>query len=234
MKTKRDFFNLSKWEKIKIPEQFRGDSWETQMDEIWRFKGKMNFVVQKREFSCKLGTMNHIIIKKISEENFEKEKFFDSVEPDYEEKIWIRQVVREINRDMLEVFPRESSLVDNANLYHLWFLPKDYQFPFSIEYPTERNYEETGYFYDIMFGVKEIQTEYGKVVVLSIKSRDGKRIPWKSKQEIKDDLIGKEETAIEIIPKGVKSMKDNECYIIGMPHRFKLPFGLSEEKERMC
>lgn len=143
-------------------------------------------------------------------------------------------MVGEKKRDMLEIFPRESSLVDMANLYHLWILPVDYQFPFLIEYPTERNYEETGYFYDIMFGVKEIQTEYGKVVVLSIKSRDGKRIPWKSKQEIKDDLIGKEETAIEIIPKGVKSMKNNECYIIGMPHRFKLPFGLSERKERMC
>ena len=135
---------------------------------------------------------------------------------------------------MLEIFPRESSLVDMANLYHLWILPVDYQFPFLIEYPTERNYEETGYFYDIMFGVKEIQTEYGKVVVLSIKSRDGKRIPWKSKQEIKDDLIGREETAIEIIPKGVKSMRDDECCIIGMPKKFQLPFGLSEGKERMC
>lgn len=234
MKPKRDFFDLSKWEKFKIPEQFRGEHWDTQMSEVWRFKGKFYFVVQKREFSCEWGQMNHITIKKISKENFENGRVFDSVEPDYQEKIWIRQVVRETNRDMLEVFPRESSLVDMENLYHLWILPIDYHFPFSIEYPTERNYEETGYFYDIMFGVKEIQTEDGKVVVLSIKSRDGKRIPWKSKQEIKDDLIGKEETAIEIIPKGVKSMKDNECCIIGMPKRFQLPFGLFEGKERMC
>ena len=234
MSKKENFLNLSNWEKVEIPEQPRGNSWNTQMSEAWMYKGKMTFVVQKREFSCTLGTMNHITIKKISEENLMKRKIFDSVEPDYEEKILIRQVVGEEKRDMLEVFPRESSLVDAVNLYHFWILPNDYQFPFPIEYPTERTYEESGYFYHIEFGVKEIQTEYGKVVILSIKSKDGERIPWKSKQEIKDDLIGNEETAIELIPKGVKSMKDDECYIIGMPHRFHLPFGLSEEKERLC
>ena len=233
MAKKESFSNLSKWKKVELP-KLRGNSWDTQMSEAWRYDGEMNFVVQKREFSCELGTMNHITVKKISEENLMKGKFLDSVEPDYEEKILIRQLVGEEKRDMLEVFPRESSLVDAVNLYHLWILPKDYQFPFSIEYPAERKYEESGYFYHIEFGVKEIQTEYGTLVVLSIKSKDGKRIPWKSKQEIKDDLIGKEETAIELIPKEVTSMKEDECYMIGMPHRFNLPFGLFEGKKRLC
>ena len=233
MKVERDFFNLSKWKKIKFPEQFRGDTWNMQMS-AWIYNGEMNFSVRKREFICKLGTMKHITIKKISKENLKTCNFFDSVEPDYVEKIWIRQLVGEEKRDMLEVFPRKTRLIDAANLYHIWFLPEDYQFPFSIEYPTERKYEESGYFYDITFGVKEIQTEYGKVVVLSIKSKDGKGIPWRSKQEIKDDLIGKDETAIELIPKSVTSMKDDECCIIGIPHSFKLPFGLFEGEERMC
>lgn len=35
----------------------------------------------------------------------------------------------------IEVFPAKKNLVDVADVYHLWVLPKDYQLPFGI-HPT--------------------------------------------------------------------------------------------------
>ncbi|MGR9527665.1 DUF7694 domain-containing protein (plasmid) [Priestia megaterium] len=32
----------------------------------------------------------------------------------------------------IEVFPKESELVDEANMYHLWVLPKGMNLPFGI------------------------------------------------------------------------------------------------------
>lgn len=37
------------------------------------------------------------------------------------------------DRTVIEVFPPESELVDNANLYHLWVLPEGFSLPFKIE-----------------------------------------------------------------------------------------------------
>lgn len=234
MTKRKNFSNWKKWQKTTFSQESMGNSWCTQISEAWTYNGNMNFVVQKRVFTCKLGTMEHIIIQKISRKNILSGNLFDSIEPTYADKLNIRKIIEKENQDMIEIFPKESTLVDAANLYHLWVLPKDYQFPFSIEYPEEITYEESGYFYDIRFGVKEIQTEYGKLIVLLIKSKNGTWIPWKAKQEIKDDLIGIEKTAIELIPKNISFMKEGECYIIGLPSKFQLPFGLREEKEQMC
>lgn len=231
---RKKFSNWKKWQKTTFPKELMGNSWCTQISEAWTYSGNMNFVVQKRVFNCKLGIIEHITIQKISRKNILSGNLFDSIEPTYADKLNIRKIIKKENHDIIEVFPKESTLVDAANLYHLWVLPEDYQFPFSIEYPEKITYEESGYFYDIKFGVKELKTDYGKMVTLLIKSKDGTRIPWKSKQEIKDDLIGKENTAIEIIPKNVSSMMEGECYMIGLPTKFQLPFGLSEEKEQMC
>ena len=236
MKTiRKEFSSWNKWQRIKPSEKIEVLCKKVQVDEIWLYLGENSYCAEVRNIHCEFGKIKHLITSKLSGKNLLMRNYTNTEELDYSEKIWMRKNVLcgEI-KDMIEIFPRESSLVDLANLYHLWVLPEDFQFPFPIEYPEERNYQESGYFYDINFGVKEIQSQYGKVVVLSICSKDGKRIPWKAKQEIKDDLIGKENTAVEIIGKDVKCMKEDECYMVGMPHRFKLPFGLAEGKERQC
>jgi hypothetical protein len=33
----------------------------------------------------------------------------------------------------VEVYPKESALVDQANCYHLWVIPPDFPFPFNLE-----------------------------------------------------------------------------------------------------
>jgi hypothetical protein len=35
-------------------------------------------------------------------------------------------------RIAIEVFPKESELVDGANMYHLWILPSDFEFPINL------------------------------------------------------------------------------------------------------
>lgn len=32
----------------------------------------------------------------------------------------------------IEVYPKESDLVDEANMYHLWILPKEMELPFTL------------------------------------------------------------------------------------------------------
>lgn len=32
----------------------------------------------------------------------------------------------------VEIFPRESELVDDANIYHLWVLPETFELPFGL------------------------------------------------------------------------------------------------------
>lgn len=232
----KNFSDWNIWTRRVIPEELRKNNILFKgINEAWTYKGNMMFTIEIMNFSCEYGPMRHLIIKKISLENYEKQKFWDSEEATYKEKIWIRDnVLQGEIRDMIEIFPKESSLVDLSNLYHLWVLPEEFHFPFSIEYPEERIYQESGYLYDIMFGVKEINTEYGKVVNLSIKSKDGKRIPWKAKQEIKDDMIGKEKTAIELIPKDISEMKEDECFMVSIPDKIQLPFGLYMDRKRRC
>lgn len=36
------------------------------------------------------------------------------------------------DRTAVEVFPADKNLVDEANLYHLWVLPKDFDLPFGL------------------------------------------------------------------------------------------------------
>ena len=62
----------------------------------------------------------------------------------------------------------------------------------------------------------------------------GKRIPWKAKQEIKDDMIEKEKTAIEFIKKDISKMEEDECFMVSIPNKIQLPFGLFMDKRRRC
>jgi hypothetical protein len=35
-------------------------------------------------------------------------------------------------RIAIEVYPRDSELVDDANMYHLWLLPEGFDLPFGL------------------------------------------------------------------------------------------------------
>lgn len=51
------------------------------------------------------------------------------------EKQRIKNAIFGRERAAIEVYPRHSQLVDDANAYHLWILPKGHDFPVTIAGP---------------------------------------------------------------------------------------------------
>ena len=114
MTKRKNFSDWNTWIRRIIPEELRKNNILFQgINEAWTYKGNMMFVVEILNFFCEYGQMRHLIIKKISLENYEKQKIRDSEEATYKEKIWIRDnVLRGERRDMIEIFQKETSLVD--------------------------------------------------------------------------------------------------------------------------
>lgn len=44
----------------------------------------------------------------------------------------VKNEIAGADRVAVEVFPPEGDLVDQANMYHLWVLPKDFRLPFGL------------------------------------------------------------------------------------------------------
>ena len=60
-------------------------------------------------------------------------------------------------------------------------------------------------------------------------------IPWRIKQEIKNDLFGKDRIAIEVFPKDANLVDDADTYHLWvMPKGFKMPFGIHPTKDPQC
>ncbi|MGE7191778.1 DUF7694 domain-containing protein [Lysinibacillus fusiformis] len=51
----------------------------------------------------------------------------------WREKQRIKNELFGVERHAVEVFPRESELVDHAPMYHLWILPDNMHLPFGID-----------------------------------------------------------------------------------------------------
>lgn len=89
-----------------------------------------------------------------------------------------------------------------------------------------------------------IATEWGKVEHAAITcstSNNGmtfngeKDIPWKVKQEIKNELFGEDRVAIEVFPKTDRLIDANDTYHLWiLPKGFNLPFGIHPIKDKQC
>lgn len=80
---------------------------------------------------------------------------------------------------------------------------------------------------------REIDTDMGKVTHMCIRSQgrketgwQGEDIPWAEKQRIKNEIYGKELTAIEVFPKESELVDEANMYHLWILHDFKLPFGI--------
>lgn len=85
-----------------------------------------------------------------------------------------------------------------------------------------------------------IITEWGKVEHATIQKRgdmtsDGERdIPWKIKQEIKNELFGEKRTAIEVFPAADRIVDVMDIYHLWVfDKNFRLPFGI-HPKDKQC
>lgn len=60
-------------------------------------------------------------------------------------------------------------------------------------------------------------------------------IPWNVKQEIKNEIWGKDRLAIEVFPKEKDLVDVTDCYHIWvLPKGFKLPFGIHPTHDTQC
>lgn len=78
--------------------------------------------------------------------------------------------------------------------------------------------------------VRTINTEWGIVDHACIRNVNNTDIPWREKQKIKDELWGKEYTAIEVFPNEKELVDAVNMYHLWIFKDYKLPFTLKESK----
>lgn len=224
------------WRKMTTPPMSQGgDSWERQIDEVWACRSsQVSQVCQMRFFESKtFGKMTHYIIKKVDEQRIQREGILaalNSEEPTYAEKVSILGKFQKGNNYAIEVFPARRRLVDGANLYHMWEF-QEKTLPFStkpiLSIPKPEEFEENwdgSAEYAMCSGEK---TEYGRVGYLYLKRTDGKPLKWREKQKMKDEIIGDDLIAVEVISSNMSHLKYT-C-LICLPMDYKLDFGIHSE-----
>lgn len=98
-----------------------GAGWFGEMNHAY-VDEKYQYAVMTREVNTEWGTVIHACIRNADESDipwFEKQR--------------IKNELFGPERCAVEVFPADSQLVDEANMYHLWVLPKEMKLPFSLK-----------------------------------------------------------------------------------------------------
>lgn len=104
------------WAAHPSPKQLKqGSGWFGELDHVYR-KGN-EYVVMTRE----VEGATHACIKSVY-----------GTELSWSQKQMIKNEIFGPERVAVEVFPKESQLVDEADLYHLWVFPAWYELPFGL------------------------------------------------------------------------------------------------------
>lgn len=80
------------------------------------------YAVMSRTIQTEWGLMDHVCIRNK-----------DNTDISWLHKQTIKNELYGEERTAIEVFPAVSDLVDEANMYHLWILPKGMKLPFSLK-----------------------------------------------------------------------------------------------------
>lgn len=224
-----------KWERLTAEQaNFPKCAWNNETSvNVWRYLGvPISYLLWMSEGDSEWGKIGHITIKKIDQVKVAQNPIyqFDSEEPTYAEKIRARQVVRQENKIALEIFPRSSDVVDEANLYHVWLMPEKFEFPFPIvqDLPEETEHFIWGKtFMQINYSEKYLETNWGTIRYCFLSNDSAGELKWKQKQEFKERVFGPDRVAIEVIPaRATRSPYQQETCLICMPKDFRFPFGL--------
>lgn len=74
---------------------------------------------------------------------------------------------------------------------------------------------------------RKINTAIGIVEHMAIRNTDNTDIPWATKQRIKNELVGRRRTAIEVFPNEDRLIDAAGMYHLWvLPEDFELPFGI--------
>ena len=144
------------------------------------------------------------------------------VEPTYKEKIQILKELGNWKQIALEVMPAETELVDREDVYHIW----EFEYPYSFMYDISPIYEEPAVFEAVYEGIEyHLYTKGGAMYIYFRPQTALNVISWRSKQNLKNFLLGREGNAIEIIHEEMLNKK--YCGMIGFLDGRTLDFGLS-------
>jgi hypothetical protein len=111
---------IGKWKRRVSPKESgaAGQGWFSELSKAWS-DGK--YAVMIRDVETEWGRVQHACIRNVS-----------STGIPWAEKQRIKNELFGENAVAIEVFPKVSELVDEANMYHLWILPEGFELPFGL------------------------------------------------------------------------------------------------------
>lgn len=111
------------WTKHPSPKDLKkGSGWFRELDRVYR-RNDNQFVCMMRDLHTDWGNVTHVTITAFQP-------------PSWAEKQQIKNELFGKESVAIEVFPKESELVDQADMYHLWVLHRE-QIPFGIYDPNK-------------------------------------------------------------------------------------------------
>ncbi|KYG90808.1 hypothetical protein A0U40_17930 [[Bacillus] sp. KCTC 13219] len=109
------------WTEHASPKQLkRGSGWFGELDRVYRQGNE--YVVMVRTLETTWGTIQHACMRNIS-----------GTDIPWAEKQRIKNEIFGDEAHAIEVFPKESNLIDEANMYHIWVLPSEMVIPFGLK-----------------------------------------------------------------------------------------------------
>lgn len=110
---------MEKWVRRQSPKQVGyGSGWVREMDRTYT---DGEYAVLIRTVETEWGNVEHAAIRNT-----------DNTDIPWAEKQRIKNELFGVERIAVEVFPKMSELVDEANMYHFWVLPENMNLPFTI------------------------------------------------------------------------------------------------------
>lgn len=88
----------------------------------------LNYCVMTRDINTPLGKVTHACLRNKGS----KETNYEGTDIPWAEKQRIKNEIFGKEAVAIEVYPKESKLIDSTNMYHLWIL-HDFELPFGID-----------------------------------------------------------------------------------------------------
>lgn len=110
----------SGWREEAPPKELKQENnWTAQLDKCYRYKEE--YVALTRELDTVWGKVIHCCFRNSTGTHIS-----------WSEKQWIKNTLFGEERTAIEVFPQQSRLINEANMYHIWVFEKGFELPFGI------------------------------------------------------------------------------------------------------
>ena len=103
-----------------------GSGWFGDLDRVYVANDK-SYCVMTREIETHMGKVTHACMRSQGS----KETNWKGTDIPWSEKQRVKNEIFGEESVAIEVFPKESELVDEANMYHIWVL-HDFELPFGL------------------------------------------------------------------------------------------------------